>query len=194
MYSCVSTGPLSSTRGLPVSSLSALRYTRAPPLPASTSAQPILLDLSALAHSYPNPASVFTFSQLIILAPSVFAHSNPNLASVSLEAACHLAPASATCASARTSGLSAPQLASAQIQPAPDTRSLIVPAPDYSDPIAHLAIITGAVISSVPYIDTLIKGCQFQTVAVPPPSTQHLATSLLQSLTSSRFPATVGKP
>ena len=47
--------------------------------------------------------------------------------------------------------------------------------------------------SSAPDIDTFIKGCQFHTVAAPPPSAQHPATPLLQSLSSSRFQYSIGK-
>ena len=43
-------------------------------------------------------------------------------------------------------------------------------------------------------IDTFIRGCQFKTIAAPPPSSHHLAKSLLQSLATLGFPAAIGKP
>ena len=60
--------------------------------------------------------------------------------------------------------------------------------------MAHLMNITWIAMSLALDIDTFIKGCQFKTIAAPPPSSHHPAQSLLQSLATSGFPAAVGKP
>ena len=115
-------------------------------------------------------------------------------ASVYNETARLLAPAPAICTSARTSGLSVTQLASAQLQPALNTRSFLVPDPTGTNPIAHLANITGTAISAATDIDTFIKGCHFQTIAAPPSSSHHPSKSLFQALATSGFPSALGKP
>ena len=126
-----------------------------PPPPASTtSVQPSVLVPSALARSEPDP----TFVNPIILASSDISRPDTDPASVPLETACHIAPAAANCAAARTSSLLAPQLASTKLQPALETCSFVFPAPAGSYPIAHIANIAGGAMSSVPYIDTFIKG------------------------------------
>ena len=152
--------------------------------------QPSVLALLALARSDPDP----DFVNPIILASSDMACPDTNPASVFLETSRHLAPASVNRAFAHTSGLLAPQLPSTQLHPVPETRSFIVPTPAGSDPITHLANITGAAMSSAPDIDTFIKGCHFQTVTAPTPSAYKSATPLLHSLTPSGFPYAVSKP
>ena len=145
---------------------------------------------SALARFYLDPVFVKTIS----LASSYLASPVTNLASVFNETALPLATASYIRAAARTSGLFSPQLAPSQIQPALETRSFRVPAPAGSDPIAHLADITGTAMSSAPNIDSFIKGCQFQTIAAPPSLSNHPEAPLLQSLATSVFPEAVGNP
>ena len=131
--------------------------------------------LSALDRSDHDP----TFVKPIILASSDIARPDIDPSSVSIETSHQLALASDNCAAARTSGLLTPQLASAQLQPTLETRSFLVSAPVGSDPIAHLANIMGAVMSSALDIDTFNKGFQFQKISAPPPSAYHLATPLL---------------
>ena len=114
--------------------------------------------------------------------------------SVFNESARPLSPAHTTSVAARTSSLPAPQIAPAQLQPALETCSFLVPAPTGTDPIAHLTDITGTVMSLASDINTFIEGCQFKTLADPPSSSHHPAQPLLQFLATSGFPAAVGKP
>ena len=170
--------------------LSATPEIHSSPSTASTSVQPSVLAPSALARSDPDPA----FFKPLLLNSSYIASPVTNPASVFIETSRHLATASAICTAAQTSGLLAPQFASAQLQPTLETRSLLIPTHAGSDPIAHLADITGAAISSAPDIDTFIKSYQFQNIAAPLSSSYHLVTSLLQSLATSGLPAAVVKP
>ena len=161
-----------------------------PPPPASTFVHPSFLAPSSLARSDIDPK----FVKPIILALSDIALPVTDPASVSIETAQHIAPSSYNCSAALTSCLLAPQITSAQLHPDLEIRYFLVPAPAGSDSIAHLANITGATIYSSPDIDTFVKGCQFQTIAAPPPSTYHLATPLTQSLATSGFLAPVSNP
>ena len=145
---------------------------------------------SAPARYDPNPA----FFKPTLLASSDISHPVINPASVSIETARHIAPASTNRAAAQTSGLLAPQLDPAQIQPALETRYFLTPNPAGSDPIANLTEIKGTAMSYDPDIDTFIKGCQFQTIAAPPTSSYHQETPLIQSLETLGFPAAAGKP
>ena len=158
----------------------------------------IVLAPSALARSVPVPDSSATSVQPNILALSDLARSVPVPSSVSFEIDRHYYPASALASAprafVRTSGPSAPQPASSRIQSATEPHYFLVPTPVGSDPMSHLAVITGYAMSSSPNIDTFIKGCQLQMVAAPPSSVQHLATPYFQSLSSSGLPAAVGNP
>ena len=87
-------------------------------------------------------------------------------ASVFNETARPLAPSPDTSAAARTSSLPAPQLAPAQHQIAFKTRSFLVLAHTGTDPIAHLANITGTAMSLASDIDTFIEGCRIKTIAL----------------------------
>ena len=145
---------------------------------------------SSLARSDIDPK----FVKPIILALSDIALPVTDPASVSIETAQHIAPSSYNCSAAHTSCLLAPQIASAQLHPDLEIRYFLVPAPAGSDSIAHLANITGATIYSSPDIDTFVKGCQFQTIAAPPPSAYHLATPLTQSLATSGFLSDIALP
>ena len=138
--------------------------------PEFTSIQPSVLAPSYLARSDPEPV----FVKKLLLASSDIAIPVMDPASVFNETARPPATASAVHADARTSGLLAPQLGSAQLQPALDTRSFLVPAPAGSDPITNLADITGDAMYSAPDINTFIKSCQFHTIAAPPSLSNHL--------------------
>ena len=127
------------------------------------------LALSALAR--PDPDPVFLKTPPLVSPVLVSPVAVP--ASVFNKTARPLAPAPATRAAARTSGLLASQLATEQLQPALETRSFLVPAPTGIDPISHLANITGTFMSSASDIDTFIIGCQFKTIAAPPSSSHH---------------------
>ena len=156
----------------------------------SMSELPSYLAQSALARPDLDPVFVKTFP--LVYPVPVSPVTAP--ASVFNKTALPLAPAPTTRAAARTSVLLASQFSTKQLQPALETRSFLVPSLTGNDPIAHLANITGTTMSSVLDINTFIKGCQFKTIAAPPPSSHHLAKSLLQSLATSRFPAAIGKP
>ena len=151
---------------------------------------PSVLAPSALA--LPDPDSVF-FKTFPLVSPVLV---SPVTAptSVSNKTALLLALSPAMCAAARTSDLSDFQLAPAQLQPALEIRYFLVPATTGTDPISHLANITGTAMSAATDINTFIKGFQFQTIAAPPSSYNHPDQSLLQSLATSGFPAAAGKP
>ena len=172
------------------SAASATPELHSPAFPASMSEPPIVLALSDLAR--PDPDAVFVKTFPLVSPVLVSPVTAP--ASVFNKTSRLLARAPAIRAAARTSGLSSPHLASAQLQPASETRSLLLPAPTGTYPIAHLANITGAAISAATNINTFIKGFQFQTIAAPPSSYNHPDQSLLQSLATSGFPAAAGKP
>ena len=157
---------------------------------ASMSEPPIDLALSDLACPDIDPVFVKTYplvSSVLVIPVTV-----PS--SVFDEIARPLVPAPTTIAATRTSCLPSPQLSPAQIQPALETRSFLVPAPTGTKPIAHLAIITGTAMSSASDIETFIEDCQFKTIAAPPSSSHHPAQPLLQSLATSGFPAAICKP
>ena len=145
---------------------------------------------SALACPGPDPVFVKTYP-LVSSEPT-----SPVTAPAAVfnETSRPLATAPVICAATRTSGLSASKIAPTQLQPALETCSFLVPASEGSDPITHLVKITGTAISSASNIDTFIKGCQFQTITVPPSLPHHPAKSLLEYLATSRFTAAVGKP
>ena len=157
---------------------------------ASMCEPPSDLALSALARPDPDPVFVKTSP---IVSPVLISHVTVP-ASVFKKTARPLAPDPATSTAARTSCLLYPQLAPEQLQLALETRSFLVPSPTGTDPIAHLANITGTAMSSASNIDTFIKGCQFKTIPAPPSSLHHPDQPLLHSLTNSVFPAAVGKP